>query len=123
MAIEASILLQPFSRRAGIFNAFSKFIIRKITPTGGRLLVCKIDGALDRTRLLNSVGKPKGSIGLDLQQDALPLRSLAVIAILGSIDPFQRARHGLGKTLIKRAGLSAFTEIIEEPHVLRCRRA
>src|SRR5215475_2163326 len=35
-----------------------------------------------------------------------------------AIDPYQRAFHHLGKTLISRAGLEQFTEVIEEPSCL-----
>lgn len=35
-----------------------------------------------------------------------------------AIDPYQRVWHHLGKTLIKRAGLEAYTEVIEEPSCL-----
>lgn len=84
---------------------------------------------LHNLRLLRSLMmtlKPRRTIEVGLAAGGSALTFAASHRDLGlaparqhvAIDPYQRLWHHLGKTLIARAGLSGFVEVVEEPSCL-----
>src|SRR5437868_4597348 len=52
--VESGVMLQSFPRRLGVFNALPK-AVGKIAPFIGRLLMRKLDCAVNRARLFSTV--------------------------------------------------------------------